>query len=96
MEPPISDEQEEDEEIVSPGAETLELTMRGVLLGVLLSVALGASNAYLGLKVGMTVSASIPAGECVYCLKHIWRDVRRDTIVLPCSCAVNVDTISVS
>lgn len=30
-------------------------------MGVLLSVIFGAANAYLGLRVGMTVSASIPA-----------------------------------
>ena len=38
-----------------------ELTLRVVILGVLLSVIMGAANVYLGLKVGMTVSASIPA-----------------------------------
>ncbi|MBL7032964.1 MAG: oligopeptide transporter, OPT family [Candidatus Delongbacteria bacterium] len=38
-----------------------ELTVRVIILGVLLSVIMGAANVYLGLKVGMTVSASIPA-----------------------------------
>jgi putative OPT family oligopeptide transporter len=38
-----------------------ELTVKALVLGVFLSVILGAANAYLGLKVGMTVSASIPA-----------------------------------
>ena len=38
-----------------------ELTLRAVLLGLILSVVMGAANVYLGLKVGMTVSASIPA-----------------------------------
>ncbi|OHB76308.1 MAG: oligopeptide transporter, OPT family [Planctomycetes bacterium RBG_16_59_8] len=38
-----------------------ELTIRAVVLGCLLAVVFGAANAYLGLKVGMTVSASIPA-----------------------------------
>lgn len=38
-----------------------ELTVRGVILGILLSVILGAANTYLGLRVGLTVSASIPA-----------------------------------
>ena len=35
--------------------------MRGLLLGCVLSMVLAGANAYLGLKVGMTVSASIPA-----------------------------------
>lgn len=38
-----------------------ELTFTSVLLGVILAVVFGAANAYLGLRVGMTVSASIPA-----------------------------------
>ena len=33
----------------------------GIILGILLAVIFGAANAYLGLRVGMTVSASIPA-----------------------------------
>jgi putative OPT family oligopeptide transporter len=38
-----------------------ELTGRAVVLGLALAAVLGAANVYLGLKVGMTVSASIPA-----------------------------------
>jgi putative OPT family oligopeptide transporter len=38
-----------------------ELSPRAVILGLLLAAVLGAANLYLGLKVGMTVSASIPA-----------------------------------
>ena len=36
-----------------------ELTPRVLALGLLLSVVLGAANVYVGLKVGMTVSASV-------------------------------------
>ncbi len=38
-----------------------ELTWEAIAIGVVLSVVFGAANAYLGLKVGLTVSASIPA-----------------------------------
>lgn len=38
-----------------------ELTLRSVVIGLILSVVMGAANVYLGLKAGMTVSASIPA-----------------------------------
>ena len=38
-----------------------ELTVTSVILGLLLAVLFGAANAYLGLRVGMTISASIPA-----------------------------------
>lgn len=44
-----------------PAASPRELTFRVVLLGLVLSVVMGAANVYVGLKVGMTVSASIPA-----------------------------------
>ena len=38
-----------------------ELTVTSIVMGMLLAVIFGAANAYLGLRVGMTVSASIPA-----------------------------------
>ena len=38
-----------------------ELTATSIVMGMLLAVIFGAANAYLGLRVGMTVSASIPA-----------------------------------
>lgn len=40
---------------------TSEFTFTSVIMGILLAVIFGAANAYLGLRVGMTVSASIPA-----------------------------------
>lgn len=40
---------------------TPELTATSIIMGVILAVVFGAANAYLGLRVGMTVSASIPA-----------------------------------
>lgn len=38
-----------------------EFTVTSVILGIILAVLFGGANAYLGLRVGMTVSASIPA-----------------------------------
>ena len=40
---------------------TPEITFTSIFMGILLAVIFGAANAYLGLRVGMTVSASIPA-----------------------------------
>ena len=40
---------------------TPEITITSIVMGILLAVVFGAANAYLGLRVGMTVSASIPA-----------------------------------
>lgn len=40
---------------------TPEITVSSIVMGILLAIIFGAANAYLGLRVGMTVSASIPA-----------------------------------
>lgn len=46
---------------IPASAVTPEFTVTSVIMGVILAVVFGAANAYLGLRVGMTVSASIPA-----------------------------------
>ncbi len=46
---------------VSPEDDLPQITVKAVILGFALSAILAGANAYLGLKVGMTVSASIPA-----------------------------------
>jgi putative OPT family oligopeptide transporter len=38
-----------------------EITLRALILGTILTIILAAANAYLGLKLGQTISASIPA-----------------------------------
>ncbi len=38
-----------------------EFTLRALLLGLVMAVVLGAANAYLGLKAGMTIAATYPA-----------------------------------
>lgn len=40
---------------------TPEFTATSVIMGLILAVVFGAANAYLGLRVGMTISASIPS-----------------------------------
>ncbi len=45
-----------------PASETIaEITIKAIVLGSILSVVFGVANAYIGVKYGMTVSASIPA-----------------------------------
>ena len=44
---------------------TPEFTITSIIMGVVLAVVFGAANAYLGLRVGMTVSASIPAAVII-------------------------------
>src|SRR5688572_16715505 len=45
---------------IPPGVPIPELTARALIVGTLLGIIFGASSLYLVLKVGLTVSASIP------------------------------------
>ena len=56
-----------------------ELTVTSVIIGALLAILFGGANAYLGLRVGMTVSASIPAA--VISMGIIRFILRRDSIL---------------
>ena len=59
---------------VEQGEETAELSVRAIGLGLGLAMVLGAANVYLGLKVGMTVSASIPAAVvAMLLLRRVFR-----------------------
>jgi putative OPT family oligopeptide transporter len=51
-----------------------EITFRGLLLGIFLTIILAAANAYLGLKVGQTVSASIPAAIIAMSILRFFRN----------------------
>lgn len=57
----------------------LELTVTAVIVGVLLAVLFGGANAYLGLRVGMTISASIPAAVISMAVIRVL--MRRDSIL---------------
>ena len=55
-----------------------ELTIRGLILGALITTVFTAANVYLGLKVGLTTSASIPIlgalvlGPLISLASHKW------------------------
>lgn len=46
---------------VPPESTLPELTVKAIVLGVLMAIILGAANAYLGMKAGLTVAATFPA-----------------------------------
>ncbi len=46
---------------IPPDKEMPEFTLRALILGLIMTVILGAANAYLGLKAGMTIAATYPA-----------------------------------
>lgn len=57
----LNDQNSEFKPFISAERVLPEFTATSIILGILLAVVFGAANAYLGLKVGMTISASIPA-----------------------------------
>ncbi|MGH7967945.1 MAG: OPT/YSL family transporter, partial [Limisphaerales bacterium] len=60
-----------------------ELTLRAVILGAVLGVVFGASSLYLVLKVGITVSASIPVAVISLTLFRLWSKIGgRDATIL--------------
>ena len=50
-----------------------EFTLKALLIGLVLSVVLGAANAYLGLKAGMTIAATYPAAVIGMALLRIFK-----------------------
>ena len=66
-------------EYVSAGSFDSEFSVASLILGVLISVIFGAANAYLGLRVGLTISASIPAAVISMSVMHFL--LRRSSVL---------------
>lgn len=69
---------------VSPEETIPEFTLRAIIVGTILGVIFGASSLYLVLKVGLTVSASIPVAVISLTLFRLWSRVTggRDATIL--------------
>ena len=69
---------------VPPQATMRELTLRTLIVGALLGVLFGASSLYLVLKVGITVSASIPVAVISLTIFRLWSKItgQRDATIL--------------
>ena len=50
-----------------------EFTLRAVLLGLGMTVVLGAANAYLGLRAGVTIAATYPAAVVGMAILRSWK-----------------------
>lgn len=59
--------------------EIREFTLLAIVLGVIIAIVFGAANAYLGLRVGLTISASIPAA--VISMGIVRKILKRDSIL---------------
>lgn len=75
----VSNEKENFKPYIPAEKITPEFTATSVIMGIILAVVFGAANAYLGLRVGMTVSASIPAA--VISMGVIRVIMRKDSIL---------------
>ena len=60
-----------DAEVQNPDATPREMTLKAVGLGVFLAFVFGAANAYLGMRAGQTVAATIPAAVIAMALFRI-------------------------
>lgn len=58
---------------VPEGMQMKEFTLRAMLLGLLLTVVLGAANAYLGLRAGITIAATYPAAVIAMAVLRAWK-----------------------
>ena len=58
---------------VPEGLQMKEFTLRAMLLGLLLTVVLGAANAYLGLRAGITIAATYPAAVIAMAVLRAWK-----------------------
>src|ERR1700726_5177595 len=58
---------------VPENLEMREFTLRALLLGLVMTVILGAANAYLGLRAGITIAATYPAAVIGMAVLRIWK-----------------------
>ena len=71
------------EPYIAPETVMKEFTLRAVLTGAVLGLIFGASSLYLVLKVGLTVSASIPVAVISLAMFRGWSKVGgRDATIL--------------
>ena len=73
------DEKETMKPYISADRTLHEMTPLSIIVGIILAIVFGAANAYLGLRVGMTVSASIPASVLGMGVYRMCR--KKDTIL---------------
>ena len=73
----------------------VEFTARAVLAGIVFGIIFGAANAYLGLRVGLTVSTSIPIAVLTVALFRLTRS-RRDGVILEANLSQTIGSASSS
>ena len=80
--------------MLGAGRETIaEFTLKAVVSGVVLGILFGAANAYIGLKVGMTITASIPAAVMTVL---VFRTLRLKSTILEANLSQTIAAASTS
>src|SRR5450755_3722403 len=73
MSTPVVDNPRKHRPYVPETMEMKELTFRAMFLGLILCVVLGAANAYLGLRAGITIAATYPAAVISMAVIRAWK-----------------------
>src|SRR5258707_14999276 len=68
---------------VPHGMKMSEFTWRAVLLGLAMTVVLGAANAYLGLRAGITIAATYPAAVIGMAVLRAWKGTLLEENIAP-------------
>ena len=83
--------------VVLPRSDSVvEFTARAVVAGVLFGVLFGSANAYLGLRVGLTVSTSIPIAVLTVALFRVMRARASDGAILEANLSQTIGSASSS
>ncbi|MGC2183780.1 MAG: oligopeptide transporter, OPT family [Terriglobales bacterium] len=70
---PLSETEKKFKPYVPEDMEMREFTWRAILLGLALTIVLGAANAYLGLRAGITIAATYPAAVIAMAAMRAWK-----------------------
>jgi len=69
----VSSQDRKHRPFVPENMEMKEFTLRALLLGLVMTVVLGAANAYLGLRAGITIAATYPAAVIAMAVLRAWK-----------------------
>jgi putative OPT family oligopeptide transporter len=70
---PVSENEKKFKPYVPENMEMREFSWRAMLLGLAMTIVLGAANAYLGLRAGITIAATYPAAVIAMAAMRAWK-----------------------
>jgi len=94
--PPMSDSPIAPAPYVSAGREIVEYSIKAIGAGIVLGIVFGAANAYLGLKVGLTISTSIPVAVMAVAFFRLSRGLGASATILEANTSQTIGSASSS